>query len=125
MPKEYVAVLADGSLLPCSERDLCSRTSEFARRVHPRSFMRIGRYTVAIGAETVELAVMRTYSDEDTADAIAGHGEYAVSAKYRDESNRDRRAQIAQVRRAFGLHPEHPMRGLVEHDAQLELEAMR
>lgn len=124
MPKAYLAVLADGALVECSERELYARSSEFYRRVRPTSFTRIGRYTIVLGRS--QLAVIRSYSDADTADAIAGRGIYAVSPQYRDDSNRDRVGQIASVRRAFLREvPLHPMRGLVEYDAGLELAEIR
>lgn len=124
--KPYLAVLADGSLVPCSDRDLITSSSEVFRAVRPSAHLRIGRYALAIG-ET-EVAVIRAYSDEDTAEAIAGRGDYAPG-RFRKERIYDGIRHIAFARGAFNRlavrgRP-HPMRGLVEYDASLQLAAFK
>lgn len=122
MPKAYLAVLRDASLLPCSERDLYAKGSTFDGAVQPYAFMRVGRYSLVLGLRSV--AVLRSYSDADTELAVNSRGPYAVAPRHKHESMRDRLSQLALARQEL-RRCAHPLAALVLYDADLELAALR
>jgi hypothetical protein len=119
--KALVFALSDGSLLNISYREEYQKSSDFQQRVRPHSFMRVGAYSVTIGAFDLAIAAPEDYR----APIIAGHPAFvSPESKYYEDSKRDRLRQLAKIEAALDSFG-HPFAGLVRAEIETERSSYR